>query len=168
MRAARITLALLLLALAACANRPAPRDSIAGLSEAGLYAELWWLNRGSDSVFTEGTRADHIAAVRDEILRRRSDWPPETVAAIRAGRVELGMTMPQVATSIGLPIEYPWWETRRRPIGMDGDHLRWHSAMRRRNQWTYRVDGQHLKVWFRSGAVFRIMDDRTGRIETSD
>ena len=166
MRAA--TLILLSLVLGACAQRPVPIDELGALPEAGLYHQMRWVNRGPASAFDETTREAYVEAVREEILARRTDWAPETVEAIRDGRVELGMTMPQVTASIGLPVEYPWWDAQRRPIGVWGDDLAYKNAVADRNRWTYRYADDYLKVWFRDGAVYRIMDDRTGRIDAAE
>ena len=99
------------------------------------------------------------------ILFRRDDWPEEIALAIREQRVELDMSMQQVAVSIGWPEEWPWFDARRRPIGMDGDDLAYHNAVTDMSRWTYRYPEGTLRVWFMEGRVYRIMDDRTGRIE---
>jgi len=161
-------LVIVLGALTACVQRPAPVDELGALPEAGLYQQMRWVNRGPDAAFEATTREAYIDAVREEILARRTDWTEEAAEAIRDGRVELGMTMPQVTASIGLPIEYPWWDAQRRPIGVWGDDLAYKNALADRNRWTYRYADDYLKVWFRDGAVYRIMDDRTGRVESAD
>ena len=68
--------------------------------------------------------------------------------------------------AIGWPREYPWWEARRHPFG--GDDFEVWSARQAMKQWTYGHGDDSLRVWFRDGRVYRVMDQRTGRIEEAE
>lgn len=152
-------------AIFGCAQ--SPRHNLASLSDSALLDELRWLNRGPDTAdFGAGGRSGYVDAIRMELLSRHPEWSQAVADAIMEGRVELGMTMPQTAAAIGWPREYPWWEARRHPLG--GDDFEVWSARQNMKQWTYGHSDDSLRVWFRDGRVYRIMDQRTGRIEEAN
>ena len=157
------------LGLSGCVT-PVPPNKIAWLSDSKLYEQMRWVNRGRDSAeFGPGGRAGYIEEVRNEILRRNTDWPADVVEQIRLEQPALGMTMPQVVAAIGWPREYPFWEARRRPLGVAADDYDYWIALQRANQWTYPIKdagrGGYLRVWFRDGRAYRIMNSATGEIQ---
>ena len=150
-----------------CTKTMSP-SQIQAANDYKLFEQMRWVDRGPDSVFKSESRDAYVESIRREILERRPGWPDDVVRAIHENRVELGMTMPQVVASIGWPREYPWWDVQWRPIGMDGDDFGYWSALQNAKQWTYGHGDTSLRVWFRDGEVYRIMDQATGRIEPAE
>lgn len=159
----RLTLlAVLVLVLGGCTS-PVPRDRLAEVDDFTLLKQMVWLDRPAGSFdFGPGGRDGYIADVRAELLLRH-DWPEDRVDAVRAGRVELGMTMGQVVTSVGWPNEYPGMLWAYAP-GTDGpfaDDLTVKAERARANRWSYGAAPKNLHVWFRDGRVWNIIDNRT-------
>ncbi len=150
-----------------CVSTLSPQQ-IEGASDQKLFEQMRWVNRGPDSAFDAGGRAAYVDELREEILKRHPSWPQKVVEAIREQQVQLRMTMPQVVAAIGWPREYPWWDTQFPPIGMDGDSFDYWSALQDANRWTYGHGDTSLRVWFYEGYVYRIMDQATGRIESTN
>ncbi len=145
-----------------CAT-PVARAQLAEVDDRTLLQQMLYLDRpAGDFEFGPGGREGYAEAVREEILRRRPDWPPEVVAAVREHRAEIGMTPSQVVAAIGWPREYPsmLWAWAPGTSGPFADDLQVSIERSRANRWHYGDAPHNLHVWFSNGRVWNIIDNR--------
>jgi hypothetical protein len=159
------TLVLLLAGLLfpGCASPVAP-EKLEQADDLTVLKQMQWLDReppeGFD--FGPGGRAGYIERVQREMFNRTL-WTEAEREAIRAHRVEVGMTMEQVVTAIGWPREYPGLLWAYAP-GTDrnwADDVEVRIRRAEARRWTYGDGPNNLRVFFdKSWIVQRIIDNR--------
>lgn len=153
-----------LVLLSGCAPKPLPVDALATASSNDVLKQMVFATRYPDATFGDLDRAQYLDRVRDEFMHREPEWSDATKALIRAEKVEIGMTMPQVVLSIGWPNEYPGliWDLQlygdgRGPLASSPEA---YAAWARAQEWSYGKAPHNRWVYFSKGKVDRMIDNR--------